>query len=318
MRKIFTSITLSLVLTATLFTSCQKEETIENQGQLLLKEATIESPCECLPEADLQFFSTSSNNKDNFASVEVWNDNEKFYIMVTANASNTMDEIQLSYPFDSELDGEQKNCNYKINYNISYSETESFHTHTFEFDLVGDWACSEQQFAIRVAGIDGNPVFLQGDYQSVTFEYQQGQTTKTGTCENVPTPISYILHEICLESCEESFSYTDNQNGTVTFHYTPAEDMIDVPVVFTFPQVEFITFLSGYEYDSFIRPGNGNAQNMQAVLSFEACSEYSWTVQLVDCTASNATANGWTDFKVDGISKKNEDTPNFTYTCPAQ
>jgi len=318
MRKIFTSITLSLVLSGALFYSCQKEETIENEKLLSLKEATIPSPCECLPEADVQVFSTTPNNKDNYASVEVWNDNEKFYIMVTANASNTMDAIQLSYPFDSELDGEQKNCNYKINYNISYSETESFHSHTFEFPLDGDWACSEQQFAIRVSGLNGNPVFLQGDYQSVTFEYKQGQQTKTGTCENVPTPISYILHEICEQSCEESFSYTKNQDGTVTFHYIPAEDMIDVPVVFTFPQVQFITFLDGYESESFVRPGKGNAQNMQAVLSFKSCTEYSWTVQLVDCTAANATANGWTDFTVDAISKKNSETPNFTYTCPGQ
>lgn len=136
----------------------------------------------------------------------------------------------------------------------------------------------------------------------------------SGYCASESAPVE-VVAEDCNE-CDESFSYEINDDGTVTFTYKPAVDMEDVNVVFTFPQVEFITFLSGYEYESFERPGQGYAQNMQATLSFEACEAYTWTVQLLDCTAANPVANGWTDFKVDGDSKKNDLTPNFTYSCP--
>lgn len=149
---------------------------------------------------------------------------------------------------------------------------------------------------------------------STLFDKIGGLGGAGGKLENIN--VDYYLRELCPQECEESFSYVDNGNGILKFTYIPAVTMTDVNVVFTFPQVQTITFLSGEEYDSFEQPGNGNAQNMQATLSFVACNEYTWTVQLVDCTAANATANGWTDFTVDGISKKNAETPNFTYTCP--
>ncbi|WP_320167937.1 hypothetical protein [Mangrovibacterium marinum] len=311
---------MSLVLTlaTALFWSCQQDETMHNDAQAALKETLLPSPCDCVDEPLFMSGPTTVNNKENYAQVDYWNDNENFYIQVTANDQNTIESIALSYPFDYELDGAPKNCNYKINYNIDYSEAEPFHSHLFIFPLTGDWQCSIQQFALRVNGIDGNPVYYQEADASEDYSYEQGNKTITGVCDNVPMPISYLLSEICEQGCDESFSYTDNQNGTLTFYYTPAEAMSEVSVVFTFPQVEYITFLSGYEYESFARPGKGNAQNMQATLSFDACTEYSWTVQLVDCTAANATANGWTDFKVDDSSKKNEQTPNYQYSCPQQ
>ena len=287
MRKIFTSITLSLVLSAALFYSCQKEETIENENQLSLKEATIESPCECVSnwgESLVTYTIKHSSDETKYLKLDVYNEAGDTYFRLYGSSSLAGKSYNVTI----------NDIRYPANGNMSIDNDETI------------WSVSDQEWeACKIVVIND-------------LEVNGANDNKFGSLPVDDLPYSYLMKDICEQSCEESFTYTDNQDGTLTFHYIPAEDMIDVPVVFTFPQVQFITFLDGYEYESFVRPGKGNAQNMQAVLSFESCTEYSWTVQLVDCTAANATANGWTDFTVDAISKKNSETSNFTYTCPGQ
>lgn len=111
----------------------------------------------------------------------------------------------------------------------------------------------------------------------------------------------------CTE-CEESFSYGDNEDGTYTFTYIPEEDMEDAEVVFTFAQSVVV---SGYDWD-----WNGKSSSRTEMMNFSACETYSWTIAMEgDCSGNSAESNLWTDFKVNDVSKKNDNTPNIEQDC---
>lgn len=117
-----------------------------------------------------------------------------------------------------------------------------------------------------------------------------------------------VMVEDCIE-CKESFNYVKNEDGTITFNYTPAEDFINANLVFTFAQGVNVTGLDGWSE-------NGVTRQME--MSLDACTTYSWTVTLVpNCNGNSPNSNVWTDFKVDDSSKKNisEPSPNITMPC---
>jgi len=109
--------------------------------------------------------------------------------------------------------------------------------------------------------------------------------------------------------CEESFSYTSNLDGSYTFTYIPAEDMSGAEVVFTFAQS---VVASGYDWPSW----NSKSSTRTESMDFDACSVYNWTVFLeADCSGQSGKSNVWTDFKVNDVSKKNENTPTLEQSC---
>ncbi|MGM0943860.1 MAG: hypothetical protein ACQEW9_01675 [Bacteroidota bacterium] len=132
---------------------------------------------------------------------------------------------------------------------------------------------------------------------------------------------TYSLFEVCSD-CEESFTYeASEEDGTITFFYTPEESMDDAELVFTFAQsVEVLI-------DEFSPAG----ATMQATMDLEACVTYTFeaTVESLRCIGQGLSeVNVWTDFKVvpadyegddeDLFSKKNDDTPNIVWACPGE
>lgn len=77
------------------------------------------------------------------------------------------------------------------------------------------------------------------------------------------------------------------------YYYTPAEDMTDVLVEFTFAQGVVVSGLEDWNQP-------GNSTNRSKVMNFSACEIVSWTVGMT----GNCGGNLWTDFKVNGQSKK--------------
>ncbi|MDO8928096.1 MAG: hypothetical protein Q7W54_03820 [Bacteroidota bacterium] len=107
--------------------------------------------------------------------------------------------------------------------------------------------------------------------------------------------------------CEETFTYVDNGNNSYTFTYTPAENMTDAPLVFTFAQGVAVTGLGGWTTDGATR---------QKTMDLVACQTYTWTVTLTpDCSGKSNNSNVWTDFKVNNSSKKGSLT-NIVISCP--
>lgn len=119
----------------------------------------------------------------------------------------------------------------------------------------------------------------------------------------------YYLREKC-PGCDESFTYVVNEDNSYTFTYTPAEDMTNQLVVFTFAQGTVVTGLD----ESWAT----NGATRQKTTSFTKWEPVSWTVILTpDCSGHSGKSSVWTDFKVNGVSKKGglaiitQDCPNI-------
>ena len=117
----------------------------------------------------------------------------------------------------------------------------------------------------------------------------------------------YATLEVIECGCDESFSYGDNGDGTYTFTYIPAEDMSGAEVVFTFAQGVVV---EGYDWD-----WNDKSSTRTEKMDLDACETYTWTLTLMaDCSGKSGNSNVWTDFKVNGSSKKGE-LENIVQSC---
>ncbi len=127
-------------------------------------------------------------------------------------------------------------------------------------------------------------------------------------------PITYSLIGIC--PCEESFSYEATNENSYIFTYSNVEAMENAVVQFTCPHITSFEPMDGKEYS--VNPGNG--QGSPTVLTWvgdlEACSETTFAIKFyADCEQNNANfANIFTDFKVNGDSKKG-DVSNIKFDC---
>lgn len=259
----------TLLLGVALIFSCQKEE-INSDGQgLMLKNGTIDC-------------SVCVNN---------WIDSK-----VTASGwvkANKPDETVPDTYLDTYNDG--SNVFYhvyrisgtfeevRVNGAVAYSGV-GVTTYSWQVPLAEGWkACDKVSVTVELRGVSG--------------------TGKT----NVQS-FDYYLREKCPVNCEESFTYTDNGNNSYTFTYTPAEDMADQLVVFTFAQGTVVTGLD--------ETWSTNGSTRQKTMSFTKCEPVSWTVTLQpDCAGHSGKSNVWTDFKVGEDSKKG-DLANIVIACP--
>lgn len=118
--------------------------------------------------------------------------------------------------------------------------------------------------------------------------------------------ISYNLRDICSD-CVENFSYINNGNGSYTFTYVSEEDINDAQLVLTFAQGVVVEGLDNW---------STNGSTRQLMRDINKCEKYKWTVGLVtDCNGQGQnSANLWTDFKVNGVSKKGE-LDNIVKSC---
>ncbi|MDP3915407.1 MAG: hypothetical protein Q8R96_16900 [Bacteroidota bacterium] len=131
-----------------------------------------------------------------------------------------------------------------------------------------------------------------------------------------------VTTKVCTpptSSCTESFSYvtTDNKK-TVVFTYVSAIALENASVKFTCPHI------TGWSSSATLVPNNvNNPTNLTWTGNIEACIPISWTITFTpDCDQNKGNsqntpsfANVWTDFEVDGVSIKNENTPNIVYNC---
>lgn len=110
--------------------------------------------------------------------------------------------------------------------------------------------------------------------------------------------------------CEESFSYA-GENGSYTFTYIPEEDMANAELVFTFAQSVEVSGLEDWQ-----NSGNEAISSTERItMNLIACNVYEWTVTLQkDCSGQSGNSNLWTDFKVNGESKKGT-LQNIVQSC---
>jgi hypothetical protein len=127
---------------------------------------------------------------------------------------------------------------------------------------------------------------------------------------------SYSLVGVCSSGCEESFDYIDNGNGIYTFTYESPEDIENAEVKFTCPHIYGFVPQDGKEYE--VNPGNSNGSPtvLTWIGNIEACTAITFKLSFdSDCDQTNSgKANIFTDFKVNGESKKGSNE-NITFDC---
>jgi hypothetical protein len=248
-----------LVGAAVLF-SCQKTDLVKGDEGLTMKVAYAATSCEteCINEGGPYFeqVTTQNFNANPFgsATVTIWN---------TPTA--------IVYKIESSSDDLRR---------ITFNGT----------DIYSNAAPAVEPF---LYSIPLGPTWAGCDEKTATIEVRRQVSNGTGAGVYLNFATSYKLIPVCQE-CVESFSYKLNGDGSYTFTYIPAIDVVDALLVFTFPQGALDTPLTGWNY---------NGQTMQTTMNLKACQVYNWTVSL-SCKDLNNPQNKWTDFKVGLDSKK--------------
>ncbi|TPV31532.1 hypothetical protein FJ651_15190 [Paucihalobacter ruber] len=210
---------------------------------------------------------------------------------VSYEAYNSEDSFVVSVNYDiiSGKSNAHAEITISINGNtVVFENVEKSNTVSHSIALPVDWiACDEISFQITQKGL-GNPIIFEEIYQLV------------GVCDN----------------CEESFSYAENEDSSYTFTYISEESLRNAEVKFTSPHIVDFEALDGKIYS--VNPGNlkGSPTVLTWTGDIEACTEITFTISFVpDCDQNNAGfANVFTDFKVNDISKKGENS-NIRISC---
>lgn len=223
--------------------------------------------------------------------------------LITADAKPSVEEEELP-----TLSYDQVCANESVEFCVNFPQAYKGNGETketlvkFELKIYGDNPETDELEDFYYAELLNSHEHTQGCF-SHTF-------TEAATYEvRYKTKGAWIDDEIVVEDCgcDESFSYTVNGESEYTFFYTPAEDMDDALVVFTFAQSVEVSGLEGWD---------GNGQPERKIMDLEKCVEYSWTVTLEkNCSGNSPNSNVWTDFKVNGDSKRNENTPILKQSC---
>lgn len=134
---------------------------------------------------------------------------------------------------------------------------------------------------------------------------------------SLPISVNYYLRELCETGCEESFSYSTSDNLSVTFTYISAVSGHDT-IKFTCPHITNFTPGDGKSYS--VNPGmsHGSPTVLTWIGNVTACVPITFDLTFTPDCAQNQSGrvNIWTDFKVNEVSKKNDNTPNIVYHCP--
>jgi len=307
------------IIISTFIFSCQKEElidieniqtsqnlTVQKKGLLKQSTATQSSlNLEISPEVTLEPYTDCSllcieegsntyykktgtisrtigqNSKS--VSYEAYNTETQFVVNVTYTASGaTATTADITININNELEP------LKVE-NIAPGTTTLSHA----IDLPEDW---------------------QGCITEIPFSIVQ-----KGLSTDITFDETYALIGICNDSCEESFSYEENENGSYTFTYISAEDLTGAEVKFTCPHIVSFEALDGKTYT--VNPGNSHGS--PTVLTWngdiEACTPVTFTLDFeADCDQNNGGfANLFTDFKVNDVSKKGTN-PSIKFNCSAE
>ncbi|OMP31293.1 hypothetical protein [Mangrovimonas sp. DI 80] len=306
------------MLVSILMFSCQSEELQDNQipdntqslsleklssvknitmSTSAMREAYVDCETTCIVAgsgnyfvmADSDFYENGNGNgyKRKEISYEAYNTETQFiidvYYQYTGNANfDSSIEIEIT---DVTINEEPQVVNISpiIQDNLEGGEIVSL-----IYNLPMDWeACDKISFSVKQEGLS----------------------------DDLTLDATYSLIGIC--PCEESFSYEDLGDNTYVFTYSNVEAMENAVVQFTCPHIVDFTPLDGKEYS--VNPGNG--PGAPTVLTWigdlEACSETTFAIIFdADCNQNNANfANIFTDFKVNGDSKKGE-ASNIKFICP--
>lgn len=300
-----------------LLTSCEKESLNDdftrvkasNLSTASLKTLLVYDDCSssCIEE-DVETYYVQSgslsetNGQQKTISYNAYNTGTHFFVEATYEDNNTNVKANINIiigssvavPFDDVLKGAT----------VSHSVA-----------LPDGWqACDQIEFSINANFNNSQPNANNQNGNNNSSQNSNPNVTQYDIDFGI---LSYSLIGICSSTCEESFSYEDNQDGSYTFTYISNEYLENAEVKFTCSHIIEFEALDEKIYD--VNPGKskGSPTVLTWTGDIEACTEITFTLVFeADCEQnSSGKVNLFTDFKVNEESKKG-DNENITFNCP--
>ncbi|WP_274474154.1 hypothetical protein [Mangrovimonas aestuarii] len=291
------------ILASTVLYSCQNED-IQNENTL---NSTESDSSLSTVNALNAIVSTNSILEDyiDCSSVCIEEDSETYFAMTGSDTGS-------AGPNSKSVSYEAYNTETQLIINVTYTITSGN---------------SNAQADITIT-IDGDEAVIEDVPSGSTVSHMIDLPSDWEACDEIPftiyqeglsNPISfnetYALIGMC-GGCDESFDYEEQEDGSYLFTYTSAESLEGAEVKLTCPHIVDFEALDGKVYS--FNPGNG--QGSPTVLTWtgdiDACTEISFAISFTaDCDQNNSGfANVFTDFKVNGVSKKGE-LSNIKFDC---
>ena len=300
-----------------LLTSCEKDSFQDDTSRV--KASKVNSA----------FLKTFIDYQDDCSSLCIEEGSETYYVKsdsqsepngqyrtISYNAYNTETQFVVEATYEDNNTSVDANINIIIN-NIVYPfpDVEKGSTVIKSISLSEGWlACEQIEFSVNANLNNGQPNVNNQNGNKNTTQNSNPNATQNdiefGT-------LSYSLIGVCSSTCEESFSYQDNQDGSYTFSYISSEDLENADVKFTCPHITGYQVLDDKTYS--VNPGNshGSPTVLTWTGNIDACTEITFTLSFdADCDQnSSGKVNIFTDFKVNEESKKGSNE-NITFNCP--
>jgi len=323
-NRFFTAVC-SIIIVSFLFNSCEKETLDEDLSLLNFEDSSVRRGLVNVNAVLLEENSALRPFTNCIDACIVPDSGEYYYISETKIGGNSQNVKEVGY--------------------LAYNTETEFIVDVI-YNITSGNSNAEADITIMV---NGTPTIYGGVSKGTKITHRLPLDSNWRACDNISLSIvqeelgqpltfyaNYSLVGICTDSsCEESFSYRamdDSQNFTINemgntqsstiknksyeFKYIPSEDISGAEIKFTCPHISDFSALDGKEYT--VNPGNGNGSPtvLTWVGNLTACQEITFNLLFVaDCDQTNSGfANVFTDFKVNGESKKG-DLENIRVSC---
>ena len=314
--RFFTAIcSFTILALSVLLTSCEKDslqdDSLRIKAQKIetaaLRTLSTYNDCEtnCIEEGSETYYATSGSQSETTGQ----------HRTISYNAYNTEEDFVVEATYVDNNTGTKANINIVIN-NVVYtfSDVEKGSTVSESISLTEGWqACDEIFFSVNANFNNGQ----SNTNNQNTNKNSNGNSNPNATQNDIDFgTLSYFLIGICSSTCDESFSYEHNQDGSYTLTYISSEDLENAEVKFTCPHITDFIAEDGKTYS--VNPGKskGSPTVLTWTGDIEACKEITFVLTFkADCDQNKSgKVNLFTDFKVNEESKKG-DNENIVYQC---
>lgn len=298
-----------------LLTSCKKDSLQEDSFRIKAQKVETAALKTLLTYEDCQSLCIIENSEIYYAKSGSQSQTNGQQKTISYNAYNTETQFIVEAKYEDNNSAVKANINIIINgVTATFSGIEKGSTVISYFDLQEGWlACDLIEFSVNANFNNGQ---TNANNQNNNKNSNQNSNPNASQNDIEFGNLSYSLIGICSSTCDESFSYEQNQNGSYTFTYVSSETLEHAEVKFTCPHIVDFESMDGKTYS--VNPGKskGSPTVLTWIGDVEACKEINFVITFqADCDQnSSGKANVFTDFKVNGESKKG-DNDNIVFQC---
>ena len=311
-KSLFLLGTLALIVAGGIFWSCQKDEITTNPDEgLMLKKGKAE-----ISGLETNAYSPEFEYSEGICEIECINPDEPIYWEMAGEKIFINNPANANNPNSKTINYVVYNTENSFIVKLIYSRSNGSNNPEVKVTVDGESQTKILNFGQEM--IFDFPIEIVA-CKEIAWSFEETDYDLSTALEYSD---KYSLVGVCEDECDESFAYVENIDGSYTFTYVPAEDMNGAEIKLTCPQIDGYISNDDKEYNS--NPGqiNGTDNVLTWTGDIKACKPVTFKLTFTPhCTLKeNAekwnSPNIWTDFKVNGESKKTVTPPNETTEWP--